>query len=113
MYLKIENGELDNVDPKQPIKKRLKVGTFKIDARGTRRGERFIKKIMDVAIYSDCDEIYLTIFPKHKALIGVFNEYGFEQKAIKRHEGKVDELVLIKDMRIIRNDVMKDNYDIL
>ena len=49
LYLKDEsNVILEDVTPKRPVCKRLKVGTFKIDAHKTKLGERFIKKILDI-----------------------------------------------------------------
>ena len=80
LYLKIETDEVDDVDPILPAKKRLKVGTFKLKSRGTRRGERFMKKIMDRAVADDVDEIYVTIFPKPELqnLINSFQKFGFE-----------------------------------
>ena len=45
LYLKNEDEELNDVIPKQPSKKRLKIGTMKINPHGTRLGERFIKNI--------------------------------------------------------------------
>ena len=66
LYLKDENGEeLSDIIPVRPACNRLKVGTFKIDAHDTKLGERFVKKIMDAALYIKADEIYVTIFPKH------------------------------------------------
>lgn len=53
LYLKDESGLTpEGINPPLPAKKWLKVGTFKIDAHRTRLGERFIKKIMDFAIYT-------------------------------------------------------------
>ena len=64
LYLKNEEEEIKDTCPVLPLKKRLKVGTFKILPRHSRRGERFMKKIMDRAIDDDVDEVYVTIFPK-------------------------------------------------
>ena len=44
LYLKLEIGEVSDVTPVLPPKKRLKVGTFKLLSRRTRRGERFMKR---------------------------------------------------------------------
>jgi hypothetical protein len=107
LYLKIEKGVVEDVDPKLDTAKRLKVGTFKIMARGTHRGERFIKKIMDMAMMENVDEIYVTIFPKHNFLITLFTQYGFVEKAVK-HNDNGDEKVLVKDMRIKSDDIIKD-----
>ena len=55
LYLKNEEESMDDVVPRLPSKKRLKVGTFKIKPRHTRRGERFMKKIMDRGVYLEFD----------------------------------------------------------
>ena len=39
-----------------PEAKRLKVGTFKIDAHNTKLGERFVKKIVDKAIFDKVED---------------------------------------------------------
>lgn len=43
LYLKVENDEVDDVTPPICASKILKVGTFKIDAHGTKLGEQFLK----------------------------------------------------------------------
>ena len=110
LYLKKEEKEIDDVIPPLPYKKHLKVGTFKITPRHTRRGERFMKKIMDVAIAGRYDDIYVTIFPTDElqSLIKVFKRYGFEKKGIKKHKDGRVENVYVKDMHAIHNDVLKD-----
>jgi len=72
LYLKDEDDDLD-IEPSQGKLRRLKVGTMKIDAHGTRLGERFMKKIFDYALHKESEEIYVTIFDKHKQLINLFN----------------------------------------
>src|SRR5690625_5201180 len=64
LYLKIESEQLHDVTPQLPFKKRIKIGTLKINPRGTRFGERFIKKAIDFAIVNDVSELYLTVFEK-------------------------------------------------
>ena len=110
LYLKVETGEITDVVPILPAKKRLKVGTFKLLKRGTRRGERFMKKIMDKAIAEKVDEIYVTIFPTAdlEYLIGFFERFGFMHKADKPHVGGMSERVLVKDMRAVVADIQKD-----
>jgi len=107
LYQKIECEELENVTPPQPNKKRLKIGTLKIDAHGTRLGERFIKKSLDYAFIEEVEEIYVTIFSKHTGLISLFTKYGFEHKADKKSKNGI-ELVLIKNMKIRYNDINLD-----
>ena len=91
------------IEPARPACKRLKVGTFKIDAHNTKLGERFIKKITDVAIIDSFEEVYVTIYPKHKGLIRLLQKYGFEEKGKKK-----EELVLVKDMKQMTGDQLKD-----
>lgn len=104
LYLKKEVGEaLIDVTPVRPVCNRLKVGTFKIDAHNTKLGERFIKKIMDAALYMKADEIYVTIFPKHEGLIRILQRYGFEGEGKKGGE-----LVLVKNMKALTGNILKD-----
>lgn len=110
LYLKIETGAVEDVSPMLPEKKRLKVGTFKLLSRHTRRGERFMKKIMDYAISNEVDEIYVTIFPFEDliSLIHLFERFGFFYVADKPHDNGLCEHVLVKDMHVILGDVEKD-----
>lgn len=110
LYLKIETDALEDVEPVLEAKKRLKVGTFKLLSRGTRRGERFMKKIMDKAMAEDVDEVYVTIFPTKELmyLIKLFEGFGFEHVADKPHDGGTAEWVLVKDMRAVKGDIMED-----
>lgn len=110
LYLKEEHDEVIDVEPHLPAKYRLKVGTFKIDSRGTRRGERLMKKLLDTAIVKDVDEIYVTIFPEQRLqpLIRSFEKFGFVKSGIKRHDnGKVED-VYVRDMRTTVGDILKD-----
>jgi hypothetical protein len=83
LYLKVEDGALDDVVPALPPRHRLKVGTMKINPHGTRLGERFIKKIFDHALAKNVEEIYVTVFDHHSKLINMFAEYGFQALASK------------------------------
>lgn len=104
LYLKDESDiEPEGINPPLSSKKWLKVGTFKIEAHNTKLGERFVKKIMDYAIYGKYESIYVTIFPKHEPLIGLLQKYGFEEKAKKGGE-----LVLVKELKKLKNDILRD-----
>jgi len=104
LYLKDESGkELKDVIPTRPACNRLKVGTFKIDAHNTKLGERFVKKIMDAALYMKADEIYVTIFAKHHGLIKILQRYGFNEEGKKG-----EELVLVKNMKSLIGDQTRD-----
>lgn len=79
------------------VNRKLKVSTFKVDVRGKKIGERFIKIIFDQAIYSNVNEIYVTIFDDDNNkinLIKYFEKFGFVYHGKKN--GK--ELVYIRNM---------------
>ncbi|WP_245259642.1 N-acetyltransferase [Methylobacterium sp. 10] len=103
LYLKVENGVVSDVYPKMPKAKRLKIGTLKIIAHGTKLGERVLKKAFDTAIAENASEIYVTILPKHAALIQLFERYGF-----KHHGTKNSEHVFVRDMTSFSGDIIKD-----
>lgn len=110
LYMKTETEEVSDVVPVLPAKRRLKVGTFKILPRHTRRGERFMKKIMDTAMAQDVDEVYVTIFPTEELqyLIRLFEKFGFYHQANKPHEGRESEWVMVKDMRAVKGTILAD-----
>jgi hypothetical protein len=104
LYMKDESGEImDDITPPRLACKRLKVGTFKIEAHSTKLGERFVKKILDKAVVENYDEVYVTIYPKHVGLITLLERYGFVKEAEKNGEG-----VYFKNMRALTGDLLKD-----
>lgn len=44
LYVKVEEEEIADVSPVLSAKKRIKAGTFKVNAHGTKYGERFYKE---------------------------------------------------------------------
>lgn len=114
LYLKIENKNesYDDIVPTFKPKKRLKIGTFKINSTGLRVGERFLKIIFDYAQKSQVEEIYVTLFENKreevKALMYLMMDWGFERYGYKKSNG---ELVLVKKMGTYREDMSpKFNY---
>lgn len=107
LHVKIEHNEVDDIVPHIVAPLILKIGTFKVNPHGTKLGERFIKKSLDIAISENVDICYVTIFEKHSYLIGLLKKYGFYEHG---HKGQGDktELVLVKDMKAITNDVLND-----
>lgn len=103
LYLKIELPDEPDYKKVSPIlspKRRLKVGTFKIERTGFRLGERFLKIIFDNARKSDVEEIYVTLFEDKrdgvKQLKSLMEEWGFVKHGYKNDNG---ELVLVKSMK--------------
>lgn len=101
LYLKDENEELQLEGKTLPAQKRLKVGTFKIERRGTNRGERFMKRILDIAVQFDFPEVYVTLFDDTEELMHLrhfFEKYGFVEVGRKPHADGRSESVLLRDM---------------
>lgn len=118
LYLKIElSGERDylKVSPILSPKKRLKIGTFKIDSSGFRLGERFLKIIFDNARENEVEEIYVTLFEDKRQdvirLKTLLEQWGFVKHGYKNDNG---ELVLVKSMNVY--DVTREpklNYPLI
>jgi len=103
LYLKTEDESENYHDIMPPFaaKKRLKVGTFKVESTGFRLGERFIKIIFDNAIERSVDEVYITLFenlPELTALYELLVRWGFVQHGVKTGNDK-SEKVLVKKMK--------------
>jgi hypothetical protein len=107
LYVKLEEGPVAEIIPALPSASRLKIGTFKINPHGTRLGERFMKKVFDHAIDAGVAEIYVTIFPKHAALVDLFVRYGFKAAATKR-TANGDEIVYVRSLGAVAGDILTD-----
>ncbi len=95
-------------------KKRMKVGTFKIESTGFRLGERFLKIIFDNARLYDVDEVYVTLFEDKRdnviALKQLMEQWGFIKHGYKEN----GELVLVKSMKDYDfNKEPKFNYPLI
>lgn len=107
LYLKVEEQLVDDVEPNICANKILKVGTFKIEAHGTKMGEQFIKVIMDYAANENADVCYVTIYEKHSSLINLVQQFGFELYGAKG-DGIYKENVYLKQMKRITGNIIKD-----
>lgn len=88
LYIKTEDETENYVDiaPAFPPKKRLKIGTFKVESTGFRLGERFVKIIFDNALYFKVDEAYVTLFEDSEelgALSDLLKRWGFVKHGVK------------------------------
>ena len=107
LYLKVEDEKesYDDITPVFAPKKRLKVGTFKIESTGFRLGERFLKIIFDNAKKDEVDEIYVTLFENKRKevnhLKSIMEQWGFEKYGDKKN----GEIVLVKTL--VKYDHMK------
>ena len=115
LYLKTEDIDSDyhDIEPVFKPKRRLKIGTFKIESTGFRLGERFVKIIFDNAIERKVDEIYVTLFEDRqelRALGALLKRWGFREYGIKRSNEK-EEQVLVKKMNYYNPSwTIKENY---
>lgn len=117
LYLKEEHPDEPDylkITPALSPKRRIKVGTFKIERTRFRLGERFLKIIFDNARLYDVDEVYVTLFEDKrdnvKALKSLMEQWGFVKHGYKEN----GELVLVKSMRDY--DLNKDpkfNYPLI
>ena len=102
LYLKAESPIVDDCNPPLTTGKGsawLKVGTLKINAHGTKLGERFVKKIFDYAVTRGFNDIYVTVFFEHAPLISLLERYGFRQEAVKTTRNGT-ELVLTRRLNL-------------
>ena len=107
LYLKVENGTIKDIDPPLNTSTCLKVGTFKINAKGTRLGERFVKKIFDHAIVNNIKYVYVTVFEEHEILISILKRYGFFDYGTKTSLGGVEK-VFLKDFNKVSGNTLVD-----
>lgn len=79
IYLKEEDESINLRDNVLPKKRRIKIGTLKLESRvqGQRLGEGAIGLALWKWQEESTDEIYVTIFPKHRALIELIEKFGF------------------------------------
>lgn len=106
-YLKEENEAINDVTPPLPKDRYIKIGTFKINAHGTKLGERFIKKAFDFAIDSGIKKLYVTVFSEHAALINLFERFGFKKVANKVSPNGTEN-VLLKEIGALEGEIEKD-----
>ena len=98
LYLKIEEKEENYKDifPLFRPKRRLKVGTLKVNNNGFKLGEYFMNIAFETALAHKADQIYITLFNKREEqfyLIKLLDQLGFSFWGKKN-----DELVYIRDL---------------
>lgn len=115
LYLKTEgvSENYSDIEPPFAPKRRLKVGTFKVESTGFRLGERFVKIIFDNAQQRKVDEIYVTLYTDRGELVALeelLYRWGFVFYGIK-HNGNKNEKVLVKHLHtMIYEATPKLNY---
>ncbi|MDD4520157.1 MAG: PIN domain-containing protein [Alphaproteobacteria bacterium] len=114
LYLKLEEDADVTINPVFLAKKRLKIGTLKVDVTGLKIGERFLKIAFENAINMHVDEIYVTIFDNNstdipkKILVDLLKSFGFERWGTK---GTGGESVYVRKMdALINKDEPKKSF---
>ena len=102
LYLKVEDQRepYPDIAPTFAPRRRLKIGTFKVELNGFKLGERFLKVVFDNALVQRVDEIYVTIFPHsilQQRLIQLLEDLGFNLHGEKRNPYGI-ERVYVRDM---------------
>ncbi len=102
LYLKVEGIDeyYGDIEPRFERKRRLKIGTFKVELNGYRLGERFLKIVFDNGIKQKVDEVYVTIFSRtieQQHLIKILEDFGFKQWGTKTGANGV-EAVYVREM---------------
>ncbi|MGL4768989.1 MAG: hypothetical protein ACRCW6_02015 [Mycoplasmoidaceae bacterium] len=126
LYLKIEEKEenYNDITPQFEIKKRLKIGTFKINRSGYRLSDHFFSIIFEIAIEKKVEEIYFTIFTNFnenisddkEILIKLSEEWGFAKwgqkiKGINKEDVYIKKMFYQNDLNIKQN-YPNINYDV-
>jgi predicted nucleic acid-binding protein len=97
LYLKLEpeSEPYSDITPRFTAKRRLKIGTFKVQLNGFKLGERLLKIVFDNALHLSVDEIYVTIFHKRIEqirLINLLKDFGFHYHGIKESSSGKEEV---------------------
>jgi hypothetical protein len=115
LYLKIENEDelYPDLTPEFSRKKRLKIGTFKVQLNGIKLGERFLKIVFDNAMLFSVGEIYVTIFTKRleqERLINLLNDFGFQKYGIKESRSGKEDVYTRDFSRVVSGTFPKKTY---
>lgn len=102
LYLKLEDEReaYPEVYPRFAAKRRLKIGTMKVQLNGLKLGERFMKIVFDNALATRVEEIYVTLFPgspERDRLVDLLEAFGFVRWGEKRNAYGT-EAVYVRDM---------------
>jgi predicted nucleic acid-binding protein len=102
LYLKIESQDenYSDIEPRLTRRRRLKIGTLKVESNGYKLGERFLKIVFDNAVRQKVDEIYVTIFQHtidQQRLISLLEDFGFTEHG-KKINAYGEESVYVRDM---------------
>jgi hypothetical protein len=109
LYVKKEGVDenYNDIEPAFTPKKRLKIGTLKVNSNGYKIGERFLKIIFDNALQFHVDEIYVTLFKyslEQNRLTALLIDWGFREYGVKKTNNGAEK-VLVRDFRPYTDNV--------
>ncbi|MDR2408722.1 MAG: hypothetical protein LBE13_11510 [Bacteroidales bacterium] len=115
LFLKFEDEKEDYSDiiPAFEPKRRLKVGTLKVESSGFRLGERFIQIIFEHAQKYGVDEIYVTLFKEREEvqrLYELLKRWGFVDHGFKTHKDGRAEAVMVKSIEYDTGKTIQANF---
>ncbi len=91
MIIKEENEAIETTVP-LPKKKRLKISTLKVDMRGYKTGELFLKIAFEYCMKNNIPEVYLTHFIiENDALLALLGEFEFTEYIHSKNKNKKGE----------------------
>ena len=114
LFLKVEypDENYSNITPVFQPKRRLKVGTLKVESTGYKLGERFLKIIFDIATDNKVEEIYVTIFDRREEqirLIELITSWGFIEWGTKSTDNGI-ERVFVRSLKTLTDNNPKNFY---
>jgi hypothetical protein len=102
LYLKVEDQRepYHDIAPAFAPKKRLKIGTLKVELNGFKLGERLLKVVFDDALVQRVDEIYVTIFPRSILKTPEIEEGRFFQYFLGKPVGYAIQIGKVRKYRV-------------
>lgn len=102
LYLKVEDERepYGDIEPIFAPKRRLKIGTLKVELNGYKIGERFLKIVFDNAVRQRVEEVYVTIYMtsvERERLTHLLADYGFVHHGVKQNASGAEQ-VYVRDM---------------
>lgn len=100
LILKDETEEVGSIPP-LPKERRLKIRTLKVDLKGSKLGELFLKFAFQFCINKNLPEVYCTHFEKQNdSLVYLLEQYGFQKVAKKHYENDRYEGIWLKKFKV-------------
>jgi len=111
-----EEEEIHLIEKSLPPNRRLKICTLKVEIRGYKIGELFLKMTFDYCLKNEISEIYTTHFTKpNDPLVDLLTRFGFKKigELPRKYEGRtLYEDVYLKSLRPMNDTTNLDPVEI-